>query len=428
MDFSLTDDRRMLADTLARYLAEQYPIEHRNRVAHTAPYHDPAKWTDLAELGVIGALVSEARGGFGGTGFDIAVVFEALGRALCLEPMLAALLGLTALSHTDQDLEPIIAGETRIALAAGELDAPYSPQDIETSATGARLTGRKSVVYGGGVADTLLIAAKHPGGIGLWHVAASDAQVTPFGMVDGGGAAEIFLDDTPGLPLLGDAVQALTHAETAGIVALCAEAVGVMEVLKEQTLDYLKTRKQFGRAVGDFQVLQHRMVDLAIEIEQARSITIQAADSLGTAHGPRHASMAKNLIGRAGKLVAEEAIQLHGGIAMTWEYPVSHYAKRLTMIDHQLGDTDTHLERVLAGCPVIQFRGSHPVRSPMSPGGWPGRHSKRRWPSTLGRGPIRFRCNARPYVRAVCAPQTPQRCCACQPQSAFHRSRTLFHN
>ncbi|MBM7069645.1 acyl-CoA dehydrogenase family protein [Actibacterium sp. 188UL27-1] len=349
MDFSLTDDRRMLADTLARYLADQYPIEHRNTVAYAAPFHDPAKWAELAELGVIGALVPEAKGGFGGTGFDIAVVFEALGRALCPEPMLAALMGLTALSHTDQELDPIIAGETRIALATGELDAPYSSSDIATTATGDRLTGRKSVVYGGGVADTLLVTARHGAGIGLYQVAASDTQITPFGMVDGGGAAEVFLDNTPATRLLADAGPALAHAETAGIVALCAEAVGVMEVLKDQTLDYLKTRKQFGRAIGDFQVLQHRMVDLTIEIEQARSITIQAADSLGTPHGPRHASMAKNLIGRAGKLVSEEAIQLHGGIAMTWEYPVSHYAKRLIMIDHQLGDTDTHLERVIAG-------------------------------------------------------------------------------
>ena len=133
-----------------------------------------------------------------------------------------------------------------------------------------------------------------------------------------------------------------------GIVALCAEAVGLIDALLEQTVEYLKTRTQFGRPIGAFQALQHRVVDLHIEAEQARSITMLAANSLHGADSQLHTAMAKNLIGRVGRLVAEETIQLHGGIAMTWEFPVSHYAKRLAMIDHQLGDSDMHLEHVAA--------------------------------------------------------------------------------
>lgn len=145
----------------------------------------------------------------------------------------------------------------------------------------------------------------------------------------------------------GDA-GAILRAEQAGQLALCAEAVGVMDALIGQTVDYLKTRRQFGTAIGSFQALQHRMVDMAIQAELARSITIRAAASLGSDQAARHCSMAKNLIGRAGQLIAEEAIQMHGGIAMTWETPVSHYAKRLVMIDAQLGDRDDHLSRLIA--------------------------------------------------------------------------------
>lgn len=352
MDFDLNEDRRMLSDSLTRYLSEQYDVAHRNTVAYAEPFHDPAKWAELAELGVFYALAAEEAGGFGGTGFDISTVFEALGGTLCPEPVLPALMALRLLHAAGADLEPLLAGSTRYALGLAEIDAPYDAADVSTRADQNgdtwTLTGRKSVVYGGQVADILLIAAQHTGGLGLFEVAPEDAQTVGYGMIDGGGAAEIILENTPARLVLENAAPAIAEALDAGALALCAEAVGAMDATRAILLEYLKTRKQFGIPIGKFQVLQHRMVDLDIEIEQARSITILAASKLLADGASRTVSMAKSLVGRAARLVAEEAIQMHGGIAMTWEYPVSHYAKRLVMLDHQLGDSDFHLERVMA--------------------------------------------------------------------------------
>ncbi|MYM55557.1 acyl-CoA dehydrogenase family protein [Thalassovita mangrovi] len=352
MDFNLTEDRQMLSDTLNRYLAEQYPVEHRNKVAYEAPFHDLAKWDELAELGALFALAPEEAGGFGGTGFDISVVFEAMGRQLTPEPLLGALMASRLLAAAGEDQEALLSGATKYAVGVTEIDAPYELDQIACTATakgdGYALSGRKSTVYGGQAADVLLIAAKLDGKLALFEVQASDANVTGYAMMEGAGAAEVLLDDTPARLLIADAGAALEDAINAGIVALCAEAVGAMDVTHATTVDYLKQRKQFGVPIGKFQVLQHRAVDMLTEIEQARSITIKAAAELGGDDASRYASMAKNMIGRAARLVAEEAIQMHGGIAMTWEYPISHYAKRLVMLDAQLGDTDYHLSRVMA--------------------------------------------------------------------------------
>ncbi|MBA84324.1 MAG: acyl-CoA dehydrogenase [Rhodobacteraceae bacterium] len=353
MDFNLTEDRQMLADTLTRFLADQYPVEHRNTVAYAAPFHDPAKWEAMAELGTLFALAPEEAGGMGGTGFDISVVFEALGRQITPEPILGACMASRLLTAAGADQEALLSGATKYAVAISELDAAYELDQIACTATGAgdayTLSGRKSTVYGGQVADVVLVAARLNGSLALFQVQAADASVTGYAMIDGAGAAELLLDDTPATLLIADAAQALEDAINAGIVALCAEAVGAMDVTHAITVDYLKQRKQFGIPIGKFQVLQHRAVDMLTEIEQARSITIKAAAELGGDEASRYASMAKNLIGRSARLVAEEAIQMHGGIAMTWEYPVSHYAKRLIMLDAQLGDTDYHLSRVMAG-------------------------------------------------------------------------------
>ena len=345
MDFTISDDRRMLADTLRRYLAEQYAVEHRNKVAYDAPWHDPAKWAGLAELGLFYALAGEDRGGMGGSGFDVAVVFEELGRALCPEPVLGQLMAVRLMGAAGGDLEPLLTGETRYAVGLGELDAPYDLDGIATRAEGGRLTGRKSVVYGGAGAARLLIAAAGPS---LWEVAAGDAEVTGYGMIDGGPAAEVFLDGSPGTCLIENAGPALEDARDWAALALSAEALGAMEAAYAMLVEYLGTRRQFGVPIGAFQALQHRAVDLAIEIEQARSIVILAASAMGGPEPARRVAQAKHLVGRIARQVAEEAIQMHGGIAMTWEYPVSHYAKRLVMIDHQMGDTDWQLERLSA--------------------------------------------------------------------------------
>ncbi|MEM6847109.1 MAG: acyl-CoA dehydrogenase [Pseudomonadota bacterium] len=348
MNFDPTDDRRMLADSMSRYLTDHYGWEHRLKIAYEAPFHDPQKWAEMSELGVLFALADESVGGFGGAGFDIHTVFSELGRALCPEPVLPALMAARLLAAAGEDLALLLSGETRYAVATGELSAPYDLGEIETEASGDRLSGRKSVVYGAHGADTFLVAARNGDTIGLYCVAADAAHLTTYGLIDGGGAAELFLEDTPARCILPDVAAAFADAQDAGALALCAEAVGAMDTCKDMLLDYLKTRKQFGKTIGSFQVLQHRMVDLTIEIEQARSITILAASRMGTPEQSRTASMAKNLIGRVAKQIAEETIQMHGGIAMTWEHPASHFAKRLIMIDHQLGDTDYHLQRVMA--------------------------------------------------------------------------------
>ncbi|MFT6452462.1 MAG: alkylation response protein AidB-like acyl-CoA dehydrogenase [Halocynthiibacter sp.] len=347
MDFNLTDDRRMLQDSLRRFLTDQYPIEHRNKIAYEAPFHDTSKWAEMAELGVLHALATEEAGGFGGSGFDITVVFEELGRALCPEPILGALMASRLLAAAGEDQEALLDGSRRYAVAIGEIDAPYAFDLIETTAKNDALSGRKSTVYGGNDADVILVAAKNGSKVSLYEVQASDAEVTGYCMIEGGGAAEVFLDGTKGRLLIEDSTAALQDALDAGALALCAEAVGLMDVTNEILLDYLRTRKQFGIAIGKFQALQHRAVDIVTEIEQARSITIFAASRMGEADQSRAVSMAKNMIGRAAKLSSEETIQMHGGIAMTWEYPASHMAKRLVMIDHQLGDTDYHLTRVM---------------------------------------------------------------------------------
>ena len=351
MDFNHTEDRRMISDSLRRYLSEQYDNEFRNKIAYEAPYHDPSKWAELAELGILGALVSEADGGFGGEGFDISVVFEELGRGLCAEPMLANLLALRlyAAFGKSERVDAIIAGSGRGALAIWEHDAFTALGDLAMQADGDTLSGRKTVVYGGNSADHLLVVAKTPAGkIGLYEVAAADAEVLSYAMIDGGGAAEIVLDKTSATLISDDAEDAINAALDAGRLALCAEAVGVMDVLRDTVKDYLMQRQQFGRPIAMFQALQHRLVDFSIEIEQARSIVILAASKLADDDRALHIARAKNLIGRAGKLVAEEAIQMHGGIGMTWEYAPSHYAKRLTMIDAQLGDTEDQLRSVMA--------------------------------------------------------------------------------
>lgn len=351
MNFDLTEDRQMLADTLRRYLSEKYAVEQRNAIAYEEPFHSPEKWAELAELGIAGALVPESAGGFGGTGFDISVVFAELGRGLCPEPFLGTLMASRLLFAANASQDGLVDGTTRYAVGIGEIDAPYDVAFSETTATASgdshALNGRKSAVYGGQDADMFLVVAKLDGRPALFSVKAGDASVTGYGMIDGGGACELLLENTPATLLLEDAGAAIDDAVNAGRLALCAEAVGAMDAIYAMLLDYLKTRKQFGVIIGKFQVLQHRTVDLLTEIEQARSITISAAASLGGEDASLSCAMAKNLIGRAARLVAEETIQMHGGIGMTWEYSVSHYAKRLIMLDHQLGDTDHCLSEVM---------------------------------------------------------------------------------
>ncbi|MBP0594969.1 acyl-CoA dehydrogenase family protein [Paraburkholderia sp. LEh10] len=372
MNFQHTEDRRMLADTLNRFVNEQYGFATRDALARSDSGFSRELWVRFAELGVVGALFDEADGGFGGAGFDIAVVFESLGRGLVVEPLLGALVVGRALAHAGSDAQKaiiasLIEGHVAAALAHDEPGSHYEMTRVSTRAArgsnGWVLTGAKTVVQQGAEADYFLVSARTSGagdaedGISLFVVPRETPglSVRGYRKIDGGRAAEISLNEVcvAADALLGQqdaGFATLEYSIGAGVLALCAEALGAMEVAKEYTLDYLRTRKQFGVAIGSFQALQHRMADLLLEIEQARSAVINAAAALGAGRVARERALsaAKYTIGRIGARVAEECIQMHGGIGMTWELPLAHYAKRLVMIDHQLGDEDHHLDRYIA--------------------------------------------------------------------------------
>jgi alkylation response protein AidB-like acyl-CoA dehydrogenase len=371
MKFELTDDRRMLADSLDRFIAEQYGFHVRDEIARSAMGMSRELWRRFAELGVIGALFDEADGGFGGSGFDIAVVFESLGRGLVVEPFLGALMAGRALAFAGNEAQKariadIVSGDTIAAMAHGEPGTHYELSRVSTRATrgadGWILNGAKAVVPHGEQAGIFVVSARtshaddDADGISLFLVPSDVPGVKLHGYkrIDGGRAAELRLDNVRlGTGALigeeGAALRTLEHALGFGVLALCAEAVGAMDVALKQTVEYLRTRKQFGVPLGTFQALQHRMADMLIDIEQARSAVINAAAAIDAGRYARERALAaaKYTIGRAGAHVAEESIQLHGGIGMTWELPLAHYAKRLVMIDHELGDEDFHLQRFI---------------------------------------------------------------------------------
>ncbi len=368
MDFSLNEDQRLLEESLGRFLKDGYGFETRQAAAALPEGFDRTTWRAMADLGLLAAPLSPEQGGLGGGGVDLMVVMEALGRALAVEPYLACVVLsgglLESLGSEEQKaalLPPLVEGKRLYALAHGEPTGRYELSHVtlqaEEEGDGWRLYGRKAVVLNGDSADCLLVSARNAGaaedeaGIGLYLVEADAPGLTRRGYptIDGYRAAELELEGVPAEPLglPGEAFPALELAAARAVVALTAEAVGAMEVVCETTLDYLKTRKQFGVPIGSFQVLQHRMVEMRMALEDARSLAILAAARLEAPRLEREraVSAAKSGVGRAARKVAEEAIQLHGGIAMTWEYPLSHYCKRLIMLDHLFGDVEHHEER-----------------------------------------------------------------------------------
>jgi alkylation response protein AidB-like acyl-CoA dehydrogenase len=376
VDFTQTDERRMLQETLQRFLQTTYSHERRREIIDSARVYDTELFSQLAKLGVLGALFSEDVGGFGGSGFDISTVFEELGRAGVIEPILgSALLAGNLFSHaadlTNNEhqtlLEDVMDGTTLLALAHGEPDSRYDLNQVssraQTEGDKTLISGTKTNVINGAQASYLLVSARESGadsdeaGISLFLVPIDSPGITCTGHmnVDGTAGATIKFENVnvPSSARLGTAGSAYTTIEAAvahGILGVCAEAVGAMEASKQLTIEYLRERQQFGTPIGNFQALQHRLADLLIEIEQARSAVVNLAGNL---HQPReirepYVSAAKNLVGRVGTLVSEECIQMHGGIGMTNEYALSHFARRLVMIDHQFGDVDHHLERFIA--------------------------------------------------------------------------------
>ncbi|WP_083096222.1 acyl-CoA dehydrogenase family protein [Pseudophaeobacter leonis] len=375
MNFDLTDERQMLQDSLRRFLRDNQDKLRASTRLGTSDNElgfDAAIWGKLAELGVIGALFSEEDGGFAGAGFDLTTVFEELGRVGAVEPLLdTAILGgglIAALGTEAQKelVEQVIAGDLHLALAHGEPNSRYDLAQVQTTAKtdgdGIVLNGRKAVVINAEAADYLLVSARETGdvgdeaGISLFLVPRDTAGLSlrGYALLAGGRAAEVDLENlrlsaSARLGEAGGAYAALKRATVRAEVALAAETLGAMEAATELTREYLLTRQQFGRPIASFQALQHRMATLLIELEQARSAVINAAGHLDTSPNEQalQIAAARNLIGRAGRLVAEECVQLHGGIAMTEEYALAHIAKRIVMADHRFGDTDTQLERFI---------------------------------------------------------------------------------
>lgn len=359
MNFDLTDERQMLQDTLQRYLSDTYTTQKRNQILASDTGFSPEIWAEMAELGIIGALFAPDHGGFGGQGADLALVFEALGRAGVVEPLLeTAVLGgglIAALGDATQKqmIDQIIGGTLHMALAHGEPNARYDLDHVETQASQNQLTGRKAVVVNAKAANVLIVSARDADGISLFLVDqdAKGLSLRDYPLVAGGRAAELTLDHTPAMRLgpPGAALPAIETVVAAANVALSAEALGAMITATDLTRDYLMTRNQFGRPIGTFQVLQHRLADMLIDLEQARSAVINAAGHLSAPPVRRDLEIAaaRNLIGRVGQHITQEAIQMHGGIAMTQEYELAHIAKRIIMTDHRFGDTDYHLERFI---------------------------------------------------------------------------------
>lgn len=351
MNFELTEERQMLSDMLRRYLADKYDTAARNTILESDQGYSPEIWAGLAEQGVISALFTEDQGGFGGSGFDIAVVFEELGRAGVVEPLLdtAVLAGSLVAERADL-VERVIAGDLHLALAHGEPQSRYDLDNVETRAEGLVLTGRKAVVVNAEAAEYLVVSARDGEGIGLYLVRAAACDLQGYPLISGGRAAEVVLDGVTAEARLHAGMAELEAAMARAAVAQMAECLGAMTAASDLTQDYLVTRKQFGRPLATFQALQHRVSDMLIEMEQARSALINAAGHLdaGPAERDRQVSAAKSLMGRVGRHIAEEAIQMHGGIAMTQEYELAHIAKRIVMADHRFGDEDWHLERFIA--------------------------------------------------------------------------------
>ncbi len=365
MDFSLSEERKMLQETVARFFENNYKdIKKRGEYLKMTDGFSREFWKESSNLGVISGLVSPAFGGLGGFGEDICIIFELIGKSLCIEPFLSSgLLSNTILSSLDNPktdlINQIIEGKLLMSFAHMEMNNRYEDHFVETKAKLEKetwkLNGSKSFVINGDSADKVIISARIEGkvndknGIGLFLVDNNNINNRPYNTIDGYRSTEMSFENINGELLCKDdqALECVIKTNSAGALALSAEAVGIMQVCFDLTLDYLKTRKQFGKSIGAFQSIQHRMVDMMLEIEQVRSAVMLASSTfeLNSTTRDKNVSAAKNLVGRVGKLIAEEAIQLHGGIAMTWEYSVAHYAKRLIMIDHLMGDADYHRDR-----------------------------------------------------------------------------------
>ena len=373
MDFDLTDDQKLLTDSVARLLGDRYTFEARKGFQKQDAGWSADMWGQFAEMGLLGLPFDEAYGGFGGGAVDIMLVMEQFGKALVLEPYLATVvLAGTALRIAGSEaqksaiLPDIVSGALKLAFAHGEQGARYDLSDVTTraakTASGWVLDGAKSVVLHGDCADKIVVSARTSGarndeaGITLFLVDGDAKGVTRRGyqLRDGTRAAEITfasveVGDDALLGTIGGGFAVIGRVVEAGISAMSAEVVGSMDKMLDVTLDYLRTRQQFGKAIGENQVLQHKAADMLMSTEQGRSMSMLAAmmvDEADDAERVRNFALAKVGVGQAGRFVSQNAVQLHGGIGMTEEYLIGHYFRRVMMFEHSFGDTAYYLNKL----------------------------------------------------------------------------------
>jgi alkylation response protein AidB-like acyl-CoA dehydrogenase len=375
MDFEFSDEQRQLTDTVNRFLTDRYGFDKFRAVKASAAGWDKAVWGGLADLGLLALNVPQEQEGLGFGPVETLSVMGACGRNLLLEPFLASAVIATALlrkSTSDTAVAELLTrmgkGEAIAVLAHFEPDSRFETEWVATraemSGDSYRLDGHKAVVLHAGAADTLLISARTGGesrdaaGVSLFRVPRETRglRLEPYPTIDGQRAADVYLRDVV-IPVSGRigsegaAMPAIDAALDIGLAALCAEAVGVMQALLDATIAYVQTRQQFGVPIGSFQALQHRIADMLIHLEQARSMSYLAAlrctdDDAAERH--RAMSAAKALIGQSCRFIGQQAVQLHGGMGMTDELVVSHWFKRLTAAELMFGDSDAHLQRYAA--------------------------------------------------------------------------------
>jgi pimeloyl-CoA dehydrogenase small subunit len=372
MNFDLTEEQQLLKDSVTRLLADRYSFEDRKTFQKSPEGWSRDLWRQYAEIGLLGVAFSEADGGFGGGPVETMLIMEAFGGALALEPYLATVVlagGLIRRAANDEQraalIPAIVSGELLLAFAHTERQSGHDLFDVGASARkdgpAFVLNGEKGLVLHGDCADKLIVSARIAGerrdktGIGLFIVDAHADGVARRGYrtQDGLRAAEVALanvrvEQKDGLAD-GDAFPLIERVVDEAIAALSAESVGAMSAALEMTVEYLKTRKQFGVAIGSFQALQHRASDMVVALEQARSMMMLATMMAGEANANERRkaiSAAKVQIGRSARFVGQQSVQLHGGIGMTMEYKLGHLFKRLTMIDILFGDADYHLEQL----------------------------------------------------------------------------------
>lgn len=372
MDFSFSDEQTLLSDSVEKFIQNDYPFEARQKLIKTEPGFGLDNWRVFAELGWLGIPFSEADGGFGGSAVDTMILMEQFGKGLVVEPFLAsivlaggALKTIGSKTQKESLLAGLIDGSKQAALAFAEPQGRFNLADLTTTASqdgsGYRLSGYKCVVLNGPAADFFVVSARTSGdqrdeeGVSLFIVPADADGVSrrDYPTVDAFRASELTFEDvTVGadalLGTLGGGYPIIEQVIDEGILAVGSEAVGCMEVLYKATVEYCKTREQFGQPIGKFQVLQHRMVDMFMEHEQSKSLMYMAAMRLDEGYSDeakKAVSAFKVQVGKSGRFVGQGAVQLHGGMGMTDELNVGHYFKRLTMIDTLFGNVDFHLKR-----------------------------------------------------------------------------------